>query len=1798
MHDLPTPFRPSRIEAAGRPAGPDHFVERLRTLAQSRPDAPWLTVVDEVAGVRREVTLTYAEFARRVHALAARLQQRFAPGDRALVLQDNDEHYAVSMLACFHCGVVAVPVFPPESQRPQHLARLQGIARDCGAACVLTTQPWEALVRTGFPGLEVIAGDAVDLALAQAWQLHEPADDDLAFLQYTSGSTGDPKGVMVTHGNLVANERAIQEGMEVGPADCFVTWAPLFHDMGLIGGLLQPLYSGATLVLVSPRYFLERPARWLELVSRYRGTVSGGPDFAYRLCVERVSDAQAAGLDLSCWRVAYSGAEPVRADTMAAFAERFAAQGFDAGAVHACYGLAEATLYVTGVRPGSGLWARDFSAQALAVGAATPCGAGDGTLLVGCGSPASGHAVQIMDVASLAPADAGCVGEIWAGGPSVAAGYWGKPEATAATFVEHGGRRWLRTGDLGFVHGGQLVVTGRTKDLIILRGHNVYPQDVERTIEAGVEAVRKGRVAVFAVQGPRGEGIGAAVEVSRGMQKRVPPRALVEALSAAVSEAVGEPLSAVLLLQPGTLPKTTSGKLQRSACRAAWMERSPDAYAIYEWGGFVRGGPDAEALPNGAPEALDELESEVASIWRDVLRDGAQPPLARDAHFFVLGGNSLAATQAAARIAQRFGVAFAPRVLFDHPRLGACAQALRDALAAGSGGVPSAVEPLPPALRGTPRPLSPAQARQWFLWKLAPADAAYHVGAALWLDGPLDAAAARAALQDVVHRQASLRTVLGEGADGVPHQQVQDALRELPLDLADLRRTACADRTDAVRDRLDVLQARPFDLPGGGVPWRAALLRLDDRTHVLAVAMHHILSDGASMQLWATEWLEAYGARRQGLDARSVPALQYIDYAAWAQARLHAGEEARQAAWWRERLAGWNASPCEVRPDHPRPARARYTARRHAVEVPAAVVQGLQALRAREGATPFMVLLAALQVLLSRYTGQPRVRVGAAVAQRGVPGVEGLIGLFVNTLVLPATVDVRAPLHAALREARELVLGAQAHQDLPFDRLVDMLRPERGAGANPLFQVMLNHLAEDDRLLQAVPGLAVRAEPLQGPHAQFELVLEARESADGALSLGWVFAQELFEPATIERLSGHFLAVLAALAEHPEQPAGEVELRPPAERAQIDAWSRNPHREGTAVPVFRALEAHAARQPQATALLFGDEAIGYAELNARANRLAHHLLRDGLQPQSIVGICMERSVEMVVGMFAAMKAGCAYLPLDPELPAGRLGDMLAHSGAGWVLSHAATAGRVPALPGLRTIDVEGLQVPEGGRPGDAQNPGIAVHGEQLAYVIYTSGSTGRPKGVAVRHAALHTCMAWMQSTYGLAASDTVLHKAPFGFDVSCWEIFWPLTAGARLLVAPPGAHRDPERIVQLIERHQVTTLNFVPAMLRAFLDHPGIEHRTRLRHVICGGEAMPETLQREALRRLPGATLQNLYGPTETTIHVTRWTCRDEAGPVPIGRPISATEAWVLDAQLQPVPQGVAGELYIGGELLARGYLGQPGLTAERFIAHPLTAGARLYRTGDWVRWNAEGQIDYFGRIDHQVKLRGLRIELGEIESALRAQPGVKDAVAVVRGAAGAESLVAYVAPAAHAAGDGGAAGGTDVAGLRAALAQRLPGYMVPRAIVALEALPLNANGKVDRAALPEPVAAPARGAAAAAPQGSTAHRLAALWSELLGVASVGLRDNFFDLGGHSLLLVRAHRRLEDEWGCRLALVELFQHPTVESLARRIDEALASVHGDGMQATHRAAAQPSDDRARQQRAALLQRRAQLQGARE
>lgn len=1027
-----------------------------------------------------------------------------------------------------------------------------------------------------------------------------------------------------------------------------------------------------------------------------------------------------------------------------------------------------------------------------------------------------------------------------------------------------------------------------------------------------------------------------------------------------------------------------------------------------------------------------------------------------------------------------------------------------------------------------------AQTRQWFFWQLDPESTAYHISGALRLKGELNVGALKASFEALVARHESLRTVFRSREDGQVEQVILDNKGPVPFEENDLSEVVETERTDQLRTAAAELHQRPFDLERGPL-LRVGLIRQASDDSLLVVVMHHIISDGWSMQLIVDEFVAQYRARAQGQEPElaTLP-IQYADYALWQRHWLEAGEKDHQLAYWQAQL-GSEHPVLQLPTDHPRRADAHYTAAHHDITLPAVLVNHLRERARAEGATLFMALLAGLQTLLHRYSGQYDIRVGVPIANRHRVETEGVVGFFVNTQVLRSCFDIRTRLDQVLSQAREAALGAQSHQDLPFEQLVEALQPERNLGTNPLFQVMFNHQRQDRQSLHTLPGLTLENYQLGDQSAQFELAVNTSETPSGQLRITFTYASGLFNASTIERMAGHYIRVLEALTEQPDRPVGEVDLLSKEEKARLSQWGVNNTRYPDTGPVHSLIERRVRAQPDAIALVFNCEQLTYLELNDRANRLAHYLIGSGVKPEVKVGIVVERSIDMVVGLLAILKAGGAYVPLDPEYPRERLAYMIEDSGLELVLAQSQLKEILPHRDDVRVLELDDLDL----SGESADNLQVDVHGQNLAYVIYTSGSTGKPKGAAIRHQSLTTCMTWMQQTYKLTSADTVLHKAPFGFDVSVWEVFWPLTAGIRLVVANPGDHRDPERIIELIRQHQITTLNFVPAMLQAFLAHKNIEEQTQLRHVICGGEAMPANTQREALQRLNGVSLQNLYGPTETTIHVTQWTCRDdEQTQVPIGRPITGTQSYVLDSALALVPQGVAGELYLGGALLGRGYLHRAGLSAERFVADPFGCdGSRLYRTGDLVRWNIDGQLEYLGRIDHQVKIRGFRVELGEVEAQLLAQPEVREAVVVANASSAGNRLVGYV----------GAATEVDTFSLRERLGERLPDYMVPSAIVVLAALPLNANGKVDRNALPEPEMTSK--SEYERPQGEAEEALARIWAEVLGVERVGRNDNFFELGGHSLLALKLLKHMSrDSWLATVRLV--FQNPQLKMLAR------------------------------------------------
>ncbi|MBP1313408.1 non-ribosomal peptide synthetase [Herbaspirillum sp. 1130] len=1039
--------------------------------------------------------------------------------------------------------------------------------------------------------------------------------------------------------------------------------------------------------------------------------------------------------------------------------------------------------------------------------------------------------------------------------------------------------------------------------------------------------------------------------------------------------------------------------------------------------------------------------------------------------------------------------------------------------------------------------LSYAQARQWFLWQLDRESSAYHLSTAMQLQGELDLPLLQQCFNALVARHASLRTRFGCDAQGGAYQEVLPQ-GEFEFCLCDYRHSQPPSLAELVGQQAQQLYQRPFDLEHGPL-LRVGVIRESEQQQVLVVVMHHIVSDGWSMEILLREFIELY---REGREPSPVQwpslAIDYADYAAWQRNWLEAGERDRQIAYWRAQL-GEHHPVLQLPVDHPRREDGHYSAATHRLTLPRALAEALPGRAQTAGATVFMVLLAALQSLLFRYAGDGDIRVGVPVANRRRAEIEDLVGFFVNTQVVRAGMSDAMSLQQVLEGARHAVIEAQAHQDLPFEQLVETLQPDRSSGMAPLFQVLFNHQSAHGNGSLTLPGLQAQEYILPGKRAQFELVIDSVDDGEGGIAIDFIYASELFSAVRMERMARHYLILLEALVWQPGRRIGDIDLLQEQERQALQQWDGSLWRAelgpAAPVPVHQQFSRIAQEQPDAVAVLFGQQRLSYGELEQRANQLAHHLLAHGAGPETRVGIAVERSLEMIVGLLAILKTGAAYVPLDMDYPAERLAYIAADSGFALLITHSRLRQRLVPDRGVQVIELDRLQL----QPIPVTPPMVALHPDNLAYVIYTSGSTGQPKGAAIGHGALAHCMGWMQRRYALSAQDAVLHKAPFGFDVSVWEIFWPLTAGTRLVLAAPGEQKDPERITELIRRHGITTLNFVPSMLQAFLSHDGIEQQTRLRYVICGGESMPAATQAEALRRLAGVSLQNLYGPTETTIHVSQWSCRDDGRSlVPIGRPIFATSAQVLDGALNPVPLGVAGELYIGGALLGRGYLGRAALTAERFVADPGDPdGGRLYRTGDLVRWNGQGQLEYLGRIDHQVKIRGLRIELGEVEAQLLAQEALREAVVITQPAADGLRLVAYVSPRA-----GNMVTPTQI---REQLGQRLPAYMVPDAVVVLPTLPLNANGKVDRKALP-----PAQWSSTrhyVAPEGPIEQALAQIWSEVLGIERIGRDDNFFELGGHSISALRVVglARACQLPGLPLTLRELLSAPSLRELARR-----------------------------------------------
>ncbi|WP_223432480.1 non-ribosomal peptide synthase/polyketide synthase [Pseudomonas sp. GL-B-26] len=1318
------------------------------------------------------------------------------------------------------------------------------------------------------------------------------------------------------------------------------------------------------------------------------------------------------------------------------------------------------------------------------------------------GRAIAGRALYVLDAAGQLLPNGG-VGELCIGAPaSLAQSYFDRPALTAERFLpdpfaREPGARLYRSGDLARYNAeGNLEYVGRIDHQVKIRGFRIEMGEIEACLQAREEVHE---AAVIAQDGTQL----VAYVVANGAV--VSETEYLEGVKAVLRQSLPEYMVPSHLVLLAKLPLNNNGKLDRKALPRA------------EAGDAQR---DFVAPAQG-------LETQLALIWQEVLQ---VERVGRDDNFFELGGHSLLVLQVISRVRQQLQLELSVSSLFSAANLAEFSE--RAALANVSG------QPvLQRAAVDQPQILSYAQQRQWILWQLDPQSSAYNIPAALRLKGSLNREALREAFTQLQTRHQTLRTTFeqdGQQARPVLHDNLALQLEERTLDQSSI--------DNAVAEEI----ARPFDLRNGPL-WRVLLLPVNSDEHVLVLTVHHIAADGWSMQVMVDEFSALYQAVVEGKAANlsSLP-VNYSDYARWQRDWLEAGEGARQLAWWREQLDGSQA-PLELPSELTRPARRTERGASLVLNVDRELLAGLRHRAQEQQVTLFMLLLASFQTLLHRQSGQSSISVGVPSAGRSRLETEGLIGFFINTQVLRAEIDGQQSFSTLLQQVKQVALGAQANQDLPFEQLVDALQPDRSLNHSPLFQVLYNHQQQLGASVERrVADLQVERLHWQQHTTQFDLVLDTQEQGE-ELDASLTYATDLYDEASMNRLAEQWLNLLRAVVVDPQQRVAELPLLQASQRdALIQHWNPTFQAQPPSPTLHHLFEAQAAERPNAIALVYEGEQLSYAALNAQANRLARKLREQGVGPEVRVGIATERAMSLVVGLLAILKAGGAYVPLDPQYPAERLSYMIEDSGITLLLTQQHLIDGLPARDGVQVLSLESLQLDV----FSADNLPALVSPENLAYVIYTSGSTGRPKGALLSHGNVGRLLSATAAEFNFGPDDvwTLFHS--YAFDFSVWELFGSLCTGGRLVIVPYYISREPQEFHRLLCDEGVTVLNQTPTAFRQLLSIAcASERNLALRQVIFGGEALEVASLRPWFERFGDQqpTLVNMYGITETTVHVTYRAIRladlDGKAQSPIGLPIRDLRWYLLDSQLQPVPVGVAGELYIAGAGLARGYHGRFGLTAERFVPSPFDASQRLYRSGDLARQRADGSIDYLGRIDQQVKIRGFRIELGEIEVALLAQPGVRQAVLSVHTGDGGPQLCAYVVAeqTPH----------DPIAwrdNLRAALKVDLPDYMVPSHWLLLDALPLTGNGKLDRKALPVPDAQEWQ-RPFEAPEGYLERQLADIWASVLGVAQIGRRDNFFELGGHSLLAAQASARVELELGIELPLRALFESTDLQAYA-------------------------------------------------
>jgi amino acid adenylation domain-containing protein len=1675
--------------------------------------------------------ITYFELDRQARRVAGRLMMCSEPGDRVLLMTPQGLEFVIALFGSMYAGRIAVPAFPPHGSRG--LTRLQRIADDSGATVIAADrngpQAGRHSVAALWPSLHFLSLDNLDIEDSEpAYELIPslPSLTDIGFLQYTSGSTGDPKGVIVSHANILHNVSAIAEEFGQTSESRLVCWLPLFHDMGLVGNVLLNVFAGSHCILIPPGRVLQRPIEWLKTISDTGATTSGGPNFIYDLCVRKIRDEDLKGLDLSRWRVAYNGAEVVRPETLERFAARFGSCGFSAEAFRPCYGLAESTLLVSVANA-----AEDRPAWVTEAGR------------VSCGRLVTETHVVIVDPETSRMLGEGETGEIWISSPSVAAGYWNRPDSRnifRARIVDDPDRTYLLTGDLGFIRRGELFVVDRLKDLIIVRGRNLYAHDVETTVSRACGVLSTGSAgygAAIAVEVNGEERLAVVQECDRAGAGEI-EGAIASIRAAVVQEHETAPV-AVVLVRNGLLPRTTSGKVIRRQCArllepghpgvlAAWLEQDETIAA-------------ADATEQNAEGVLLDWISRRFLLAPDNIP--FDEPLIR------LGLDSLGAMQLAHHLER------VCRVETDVSAIIAGAS-VNDLATAFRRRTPRQASDKSPTV--TVSPLSYGQESLYYLQALEPDSSAYHIAIGLSVRGPLKPEALRSALDALTAKRDVLRTTFHEEG-GRRYQRVHSRMA------FDLLWEDGGDWQEQVLNQyLRSASRAPFSLDACPL-WRVRIVRRTDDEHVLLWVIHHLIADLWSLSLLLSDLIERYQAVISGEPVvESMQGPSFIEHVVEEREFVASPDGERQLTYWMSVLA---ESTERLKLPPWRDATAPRTSEGESVRfrLDRSLSERLRGLTATLGSTLSVGLLAAFQLLLWRYSRQDSFRISLVYAGRGNARFAGTAGYFANLLVINAGLRADLSFAQMIGAVQQSVTNAIRNGDYPYGLLVQ--EHQRGrAEREDIFDAIFVMQSSPHELPAVKFALAAGTPlitgnlelsplPVETGVAQFDLALAAAE-IDGEIAIDLRYKTSLISRAFAECMLTGLSGLVEQMVSKPGAPVGTAALftgKTEVARASNFEPTAEFDSGETLVSLFER-QAHA--RPGAVAISYGQTEITYADLNNHSNALACRLMEEGVGQESLVVLNLGRHPDLIVAILGVLKAGGAYVPIDENWPPER---------AAWVFAHAKPSAIVTrgewmppeGDPPVRVVRMESVE-----KVGETSID-CRILPDQLAYVIYTSGSTGVPKGCLMTHRNVVRLFGSSQDLFRFSATDSWSMFHSPAFDFSVWEIWGALLYGGRVVIVPYEVTRSPEEFYQLLLAEQVTMLSQTPTAFRqlAMIAARSGIRADRLRYVVFGGERLePRTLEPwVAIYGFDQPKLVNMYGITETTVHVTHRVLSEQdmarGSRSPIGVPLSDLGIRLLDPDMHLQPDGAVGAIYVSGPGVGRGYMRRPDLTAERFVPDPYAVrpGSRLYASGDLAVVSDEAGLEYLSRADQQVKIRGHRIEPGEVQAVIARHAAVGDCIVQPYAGSGQDQqLVAYFV----------AKPGCEMSTreLRAFAASRLPDYMVPSVFVALESWPLTANGKLNRNALPDPASQGFTRDSYVAPKTQLEFELVRIFEEVLGVHPVGIEDSYFELGGDSIrsISVRARAR---ERGIDFSLQDLLISPTIAVLAERARRAEANAPG-------------------------------------